>query len=97
MNTFTQLIHILGPQLPYKVKRASMITSDDNKILLVGGRKKYGYNDYYEKGLGSMLELSDLTEWKELNIPRVQDLRERHLTLMITETEKNLFCGEHHQ
>ena len=95
MNTFTQLIHILGPQLPYKVKRASMITSDDNKILLVGGRKKYGYNDYYEKGLGSMLELSNLTVWKEVNIPRVHDLRERHLTLMITETEKNLFCGEH--
>ena len=72
-----------------------MISSHDNKILLVGGRKKYGYNDYYEKGLGSMLELSNLTAWKEVNIPRVHDLRERHLTLMITETEKNLFCGEH--
>ena len=73
-----------------------MVTTDDNKVLLVGGVTKYGYNDYYEKDLGSMLELSDLTAWKEVNIPRVHDLRERHMTLMITEAEKNLFCGEHH-
>ena len=95
MNKLHNWYTFSGPQLPYKVRRASFVTTDGNKILLVGGRKKYGYNDYYEKGLGSMLELSNLTVWKEVNIPRVHDLRERHLTLMITETEKNLFCGEH--
>ena len=74
-----------------------MITTDDNKILLVGGVTKYGYNDYYERGLGSMLELSHLTEWKEVDLPRVHALRDSHLTLMLTEAEKNLFCGEKQQ
>ena len=74
-----------------------MMTTDDDKILIVGGVKKYGYNDYYEKGHGSILELSDLTGgWKEVNIPRVNKLRERHLSLMIAEADKNIFCGEHH-
>ena len=92
---FAKLGKFPGPQLPYKVKRASMITTKDNKILLVGGVTKYGYNDYYEKDLGSMLELSDLTEWKEIDIPKVYNLRDSHLSLIITEAEKNLFCGEH--
>ena len=61
---------------------------------MVGGVHPFGYGGYYEKGLGSMLELSDLTEWKEVDIPRVHYLRERHLTLMLTESEKNLLCGE---
>ena len=84
----------LGPQLPYKVKRASLVTTDYNTILLVGGVTKYGYNDYYERDLGSMLELSNLTTWKEVDIPRVYNLRDSHLSLMIKEAEKNLFCGE---
>ena len=71
--------------------------ADDDKVILVGGVTKYGYNDYYEKDFGSMLELSDLTEWKEVDIPNVYILRDSHLSLMITEAEKNLFCGEHDQ
>ena len=71
-----------------------MITTEDNKILLVGGVTKYGYNDYYESSHGSILELSNLTVWKEVDIPRVQHLRDSHLTLMTTEGDKNLFCGK---
>ena len=85
----------LGPELPYKVRDASMLTTDDNKILLVGGVKPFGWNDYYEDNIGSMLELSDLmTEWKEIDIPKVHYLRKQHLTLMITDSQKDLFCGE---
>ena len=61
---------------------------------MVGGSKPYGWNDLYNEGLGTMLELSDLTEWKKVDIPGVFQLRDNHLTLMITEAEKNLFCGE---
>ena len=74
-----------------------MLTTDDNKILLVGGSKPYGWNDFYDEGLGSMLELSDLNEWKEIDIPGVHQLRDEHLALIITESEKNLFCGKYLQ
>ena len=70
--------------LPYNVGFSSMVTTTDNKIILVGGGGD----------LNAMLELDDVSsKWREIKLP-VKKLREYHLAFQANMKHTNMFCGK---
>ena len=83
---------IQGPDLPYKVLKSAMVSSDENGVILVGGEKYVGYQKSH---LGSLLAMKDIvTGWKEIDLPDLNQLRKDHVALVVNENEKGVLCGK---
>ena len=76
-----------GPMLPYYVRDASMIQTQENKVVLVGGSVGHGTLNTIQE-----LDINDF-QWREITLP-IKTLRQDHLAFAATKDQLKLFCGK---
>ena len=79
-----------GPILPYDIRFSSMITTKNNKVVLVGG------SSFFEpSNLDTFLELDSVTsKWKDIKLP-IEKLRACHIAFKATSEQMEIFCGKY--
>ena len=61
----------------------------EKKIYIIAGQHKLGYRYYTMRKIFSLEDIS--AEWKEIEVPFS---RYRHISFVVDEQQKMLFCGK---
>ena len=88
-DTFDFVFALIGPILPYDVTESAMITTKNNRVVLVGG-----LSDEKDGILNILLQLEKVTsKWKEIKLP-LKKLRNGHIAFKGTSEQMKIFCGK---
>ena len=90
-DTFDFVFASIGPILHYDVTESAMITTKNNRVVLVGG-----LSDEKDGILNTLLQLEKVTsKWKEIKLP-LEELRHGHIAFKGTSEQMKIFCGKYY-